>query len=418
MMKTISLNIMKLLNMLSLIFLSGNMLLLFVIEGDHHGFLFLWSLLCSVLSYVIKAKGKFFFASIVPWVGFPAVLQLPDYQVAYLAAVGSLVLVILRKNFEDVDYAQSEKIFMSGLFLGAGFLFTSLLFWRLKAFSDYAAGYMMIYVISGVFILRSLRFLQYSHDYKKCESINRKALAFILMLSVVISSNAFITLLGKAFQLLSGVYVYLVKIILTIIIVPLSYLAKWFYNGAIWFLGLFELNEMTNGSELDGNLDPDQIFETTMHYISSDNMLFRLLLVVFTTLFVFYLLYRVYARHSFISHVEECFIENKEILLPQHGRKIWLGIMDRMTPKTREEKIRAYYKEFLAILQKRGVVILPSDTTEDIHIKAQSFYASDSLSFFRDVYCVIRYRNSTVDTNTYNKFKHIYKRMKKEDTLS
>lgn len=412
--KTITL--LHIINVLSLVFMVGNVILRLFFEGNHYGNLFLWSVLMSGLALLLKTKTKFFGGLLILWVFLPRLWEIPGYQLGYLAFIGIFMLVLFYKNMEEPHYDRVEFEFGIGIAIASVLLFLSLIMGGLSLFNHVAAGYLLIYLLSGVLMLRSLRYLEHNGDVQQLRKINLRAVGMIVVLSVILSTGVFMRLFQQLRSLLWTGYNALIDFVMWVLYWPLYYLGT-FINYVIAAIMEWagEPEFLTEEGSGDVGGDMERIHDSFQGTPITDTPLFRNLLGLIMLVLVFFILYKIYTRKATTRGVTESYTEKKEVILPLKNRALWKAVKNRLKPKSKEERIRGFYREFLEVLGEKGVVILPSDTTWDFQRKGKRHFAGEELSTFRNIYLQVRYGEKSVDNHTYREAKRIYEKLMKKE---
>ncbi|NBG88032.1 DUF4129 domain-containing protein [Isachenkonia alkalipeptolytica] len=401
-----TLTLLHLINVLSLLFMVGNVLLRLFHDGHHYGGLFLWSLLMSGGMLFCKGKTRFFGGWLLPWVLLPLLMEIPLYQIGYLAVVGLFILLLFYKNMEDPHYDRIEHEFGVGIAIAGVLWFFILLMGGVRLFNNVAAGYLLIYILSGVLMLRSLRYLEHSGDHEQLKRINLRSVGIVVVLSIILSTDFFMKFFQQTRSLLWMGYNLLIDVVLWVLYWPIYYIGT-FINYIIAAI-MQEPQGFTEEGGQDVAGDMQEIHENVRATPVAESPVFRILIAIILFAAVFFILYKVYTRKAMTRRINETYSENKEMILPNKKGDLWNAIKSRLKPKTKEDRIRIYYGEFLEKLEAQGAVLLPSDTTQDYHRKGKAFYSENELARFRSIYLQVRYGEKAIDSKTYKEAKGIY----------
>ncbi|GEM_PF-1967173 len=414
-----TLTLLHIMNVLSLVFMVGNVFLRLFFEGNHYGGLFLWSVVMSVVALLLKKRSGLFGGALIPWVLLPALVEVPLYQMGYLLFVGIFMITLFYKNREDPHYDRVEFEFGVGIAITSVLLFFTVIMGGLRLFNNVAAGYLLIYLLSGVLMLRSLRYLEHTGDVQQLKKINFRAMGIILILSITLSTGVFTRFYQQLRSLLWIGYNVLIDFVL------------WVFYWPIYFIGsvinyiITTLTDMGGepegfGEEGSGDVvgDMEGVHDSLQGNALSDSPVFRILLGILILGLIFFALYKIYSRKAVTRGATETYTERKEVILPNKNRNLWKSIKNLLKPKSKEDRVRIYYQEFLMDLMEKGMVLLPSDTTVDILRKGASYYSEEELSIFRNIYIKVRYGEKAIDNKTYKEAKRIYERIiKKKESL-
>ncbi len=414
-----TLTLLHVINVLSLVFIVGNVFLRLFFDGNHYGGLFLWSVLMSGLALMLKGKTRLFGGVLLLWVLLPIMIALPLYQMGYLAFIGIFMLTLFYKNLEDPHYDRIDFEFGVGIAVASVLLFFSLIMGGIRLFNDVAAGYLLIYLLSGVLMLRSLRYLEHNGDEEQLKKINSRSVGIILILSVTLSTEVFMRFYYQLRSLLWLGYNTLIDFVLWVLYYPIYYFGT-FLNFIITTLANWAGEPEGFPEEGSENVagDMENIHESIQGTALGDSPVVRILLGIAMLGAVFFILYKVYSRKAITRGIRETYTEKKEVILPNKNKNLWKTIKDRLKPKSKEDRIRSYYQEFLRSLEEKGVVLLASDTTRDFQRKGEPYFGKEKLSAFRNIYLQARYGEKAIDHETYKEAKEIYESlMKKEEAV-
>jgi len=409
-----TLTLLHVINILSLTFIVGNVFLRLFFDSNHYGGLFLWSLLISVLALFLKTKTGLFGGVLILWVVLPVIRDVPLYQMGYLFFIGIFMLTLFYKNMEDPHYDRIEFEFGTGIAIASVLLFFSLIMGGISLFNDVAAGYLLIYLLSGVLLLRSLRYIEHNGDVQQLRRINFRAIEIILILSITLSTEVFMGFYQQLRGLLWIGYNGLINFVLWLLYWPLFFIGSFLSYIITNFLQNPEgFPQEAGGGDVEGDMQNiHRNFDSTS---LAESPLFRIILGVILLLVLFFILYKIYSRKATTRGVSETYTERKEVILPNRNRNLWQAIKNRLKPKTKEDRIRMYYQDFLESLKEKGVVLLPSDTTRDFQRKGEAYFAEEELSLFRDIYIQARYGEKAIDQTTYKTAKNIHEKLMKRE---
>lgn len=418
-----ALTLLHLTHKLSIFFILGNFIILMFYEGshlgNHYGGLFIWSLLMCGLTIVVKEKTKYFPLMLLPWVAIPWFLEVPLYHVGYLAFLSLFIVALFIKNKEEPNYDTIEFEFGLGVALSIFLLLLSFITGAVEIFNNVAAGYLLIFILSGVLLLRSLRYLEYNAGGEHIKKANLQSLGIILTLSIVLSTPLFMSLFQEFRSFLWRAYNALIDFVLWVFYWPIYYFGI-FFNEVFrrmeaWFRRMQEdMDEDLQGTSESVPEEMEQFMEALEGSGLAENPILRFLLGGLVIILIFYILYKLYVRKGISRGVKETYTERKEVILPNKERGLWQRVKNRLKPKSREERVRSYYRGFLHNLEGKGVVLLDSDTTKDFYRKGSPYYSEEDLLRFRNIYLQVRYGNKPVDSKTYKEAKALYAQLVKD----
>ncbi len=408
-----TLTLVHLINILCLLFMVGNVFLRLFYDGNHYGGLFLWALGMSATAVYVKGKTRYFGGLLLPWVLAPLLIGLPLYQILYAGIIGIFMLTLLYKNMEEPHYDRIEFEFGVGMGIAGVLWFFILLMGGIPLFNNVAAGYLLIYILSGVLMLRSLRYLEHNGDKEQLKKINLRSMGIIVGLSIVLSTEGFMRLFHQGRSLLWMGYNRLIDLVLWVLYWPVYYLGT-FINYIVEAIMQEPQGFSEEGAQGVGG-DMQEIHESLRGAPGAGSPMVRVLIAVALLGAVLFILYKIYTKKAMSRGIRETYRENKEVILPNKDRNLWKAIKNRLKPKSKEDRIRMYYQDFLGTLKEKGVVLLPSDTTLDFQRKGEAYFGKEELSLFREIYLQARYGGKAIDQATYKRAKNIHENLMKRE---
>ena len=355
----------------SLYFSFANFLLLF--SSYERESAYIWPvvlLLASALLWrLIKEKNRILaaVALLLPCLTFfltpgrlPLLICLPPW--AYIACIA---FFDLERGF---SYAQYHDRFLRGLKL-MGLLLLPLLFNPRVSFFTEAGRrilpYVLLYLTSGVLSLRLGRHHPDALGQRSLQAINILLLAFFLLLCLAFAYSGALPL---ALSLLALFYRYAIAPVLVFSALVLSFP----------IYGLFLLIRFLSGGSISGPVLVDlRDVAQDMEYLLADAGAGRsarpllyaaLLLLALCGLYV--------ARKIFLRLIEEGSHagEDAAITISRHKLSTSAGFsLDILPPSYPPDAIRHYYRRFLRLCDKQGLLTIPFQTSQDIAHAAACF---------------------------------------------
>ncbi|GFN36723.1 hypothetical protein TXYLGN1_25100 [Tepidimicrobium xylanilyticum] len=128
-------------------------------------------------------------------------------------------------------------------------------------------------------------------------------------------------------------------------------------------------------------------------------------------LFIAYISYRLFKKKVAGKGKEEiAYREEREFINIVGGDKD-KGKQFLFRPKGLKEQIRYYYRKALIKLYRKGVDIIPSDTSLEINVKAENDVDKKILKDVREIYIEARYGGTEIDKSKVDKMKRLYKKI-------
>jgi hypothetical protein len=249
---------------------------------------------------------------------------------------------------------------------------------KASSIARYYSSYILIFLISSVYLLQSLRHLMYNDDERELRKFNL-SYSLVTILAAFILGSA--TVRGFLGYILKGAYdgfVWIIVYLISWLLVPLGYLIELLVQG---FKAIGLKRQLQPLLEMMGDPEP------TPQSAAGNKLDFLLplkdvLQVSFNILIIFLLFYGLFKllrRHYDSGQETEEYRESRESILSL-GKKIRFPKISRIfAPRNGVEAIRHYYKKFLLIALKREINILRSDTTSEIKKKGETHFETEVL---------------------------------------
>lgn len=257
--------------------------------------------------------------------------------------------------------------------------------------------HLLIFLFSGVFMLRLLR-----HDQQSRKELRLQITDFILLIllsaaALFFSSELFLTAVAKILNL---VYQNVIGPLLLLI----SYLFLMFFMLIIKLFSFLKIGnsaqkqeiQMPNISEML-NLDPN--FKG-----AKSEFLMHLLTVLGIAVFLalaFFIFRRIAAGRS---EEKSNTIGSNVVSLKPEARP---SILSSLAPRTPRELVRLYYRRFLRNAEKKGIRFGNSATSEQIERLCQGAYETSLLSEMRVIYIAARYSPNIIAREDASRMKEV-----------
>lgn len=409
--------ILKALSNLSLTFLSINLVFgLIGLVPPWHLLLFLGSNLISLSIYYIK-QGKPGNSALV--LSFVAIV-LASLPLFFLSLTGIVYVLI---NYAPViyigwsgielkrDYWLMTDIFTKGLIFIVLMVVILLVIGHSILSVNNFLYYILIFLVSSVNLLRTLRHLLYNNDQQEIVKINlRYSLAIISIASILgipAARGLLWNSLGKTYDLL----VWILSELLSWLSVPITYILNLLVRAlrSLGWKGQPQHNAisgapLSNPIQSSGALGSD-FFEKLHRFLQVS---VKILIIVA----LLYGLFKLLRRFNDSGQEAEEYRESRELLFSLGERRPNLpNISDIFTRRNGAEAVRHYYRKFLHICQERGIKILPSDTTSEINRKGEEHFDKDVLKAMRRIYIQVRYGKEACRKEKVEYFRDLFKRL-------
>ena len=327
-------------------------------------------------------------------------------------SLGYLISRLLKKPFWIADYGSFKERFQWGIGLLVGECVVGAYQGRADAVEQEVLGYLLLYLITSVILLRSLRHMEYYEDHQTISRINLGYLVILLGFSAILSTKV----------IRSAVF-HGIRMIYEIIMDAISYVLSWIIYGISLILGAFFgwLEQFFQGIGLRHVLMPEMKGSVLgQAELSREELTSSLLASPFfiwlgrgvVTLVLLYLIYRILRRGSIPSPQEQGYTESREYI-PKTDKERLRNPSSRYGKDSPAYEIRHYYRKFLKLCVSRKLELKDSDTTLQIQTAAETEFDNKNLYNMREIYLEVRYGEKSTDEDTADRFRNFYHKLKK-----
>lgn len=370
-----------------------------------HIIIYIWTILVTCFGFSLKGKRKPYI--LVGLLLIPFFILFKGYISILFVTIIVVSMYFYLYKYEGIDTVVfTTEEFKRGLTVFILMIFFSFLTETISYINKNSGLFMIIYFLSGVVLLRSLRHLEHNRDMKEINRQNLKYFIGIIIFSIIGSSEK---LLNGILLILKNIYISLVEI--------LSKVFHWFIIGVayliVFIIDIFKKRFSSNNIEEIKPQESEQISEeileiTTKEISPTIKLIFEIVFKIFLIGIVLYIIWRMFKESKQKSSEKEEYVEEKEFIKinrKKSRRKL-------LTPKKGKELIRYYYIKFLNKCLKNNIIIKKHNTTEEINDKAETLYDSEVLKEFRNIYIDTRYGDKEAEKKDIKKYKENYKKLK------
>lgn len=382
-----------------------------------NGLLFIWVIIVNILFYNLNNKYLKYPVMLIMMIA-PIFIVKPLTGSITLFVISISSLIYYFGGFYKVDYDAFIDIFKKGFIIIIAISVLSIPRTNFIYNMNQITPYMIIYLVSGISILRIIRFEDSEQDIRILGRMNLRYNYVTLGMAFFLCIQAIRTMIYDSMLAIWNVIFYAVAFIFTaiffvferILYVLVSILSKAIGNtkltSAIFQTGTNPMEDKK--IEKIANLD---------HFLNG-NFLHMIECAIIITLIIF-LIMKLYTRASLTNRKQEEYEEEKAFIRKsENGRKTLMKrISEHIKHKNNTEIIRFHYKRFLKQCIQNNIVIKVSDTTSDVNRKVKSKLMADVdghiLTTFREIYIKIRYGGEEANKNDVEQFINAYEEVKK-----
>lgn len=296
------------------------------------------------------------------------------------------------------DFGVKVILFISSLFI---------LTVSISVLNKTIAGMILIYLITGVVLLRNLRYLNIGNVSKKISRYNFIINFLLVLTSLVISLEkirlylfSFISLL---YQRLVDLFFYLFYWFFIIVGVAFDFLSKYIKN-----------NIKSNNKIIPKASDVNKIKELAEARLKDSNYYFVISLIVKTFIILVFVIivFKIIKRVAYKPIKTEFYKDEREFIYDGKIKEnILKKVVEVLKPKNNNDVVRIYYSKLLKKLQ--GLIeIKASDTSMSIKAKSDSYIERAKNQEIRDIYIRARYSEDLIDDSRKNVFINMIRNIK------
>lgn len=359
----------------------------------NYSMVFVMSIFATYLGFLLKEKNKFYY--IVGLLLLPSLFFLREEgSIIFLIALIAFIYFIIIRYTGLLSYGHFMDSFKSGFKFYIFMVLLSFFTGTTSFINNISGFFMVIYFITSVILLRSLRHLENNQNMDRINKQNTIYSILIVVFSVLFT--------------IEGLFKFIVNGIKHIY----NLLADLFFKAFYWlfmaagYISMFLVEffkKVFGGQEVkpeEAKENADDIMEILKNQKPKEIPPILMLIIDWTIRiliisFIIYIVVKMFKRTVSKVHVKEEYIEEREFIKKvekkeKKKRKIF-------KPRGEKAQIRYYYRKFLNRCIKDDIPISNRDTTEEINKKALNNYNKEPLVNLRNTYVEVRYGEKEVD---------------------
>jgi len=320
---------------------------------------------------------------------------------------------------EEFEKATPIVIILTLLSIALSFFFPG----KSSLFNNNVFPYLVVYLVSSVVLLRTLRYAESSPEGgKEMNKINMvysfSIIGVSFLLSLPVIRSVIWHIISSAFTYVTGAFVFAVTWIVYAVFFLFDKIMALFHR--IFPARDGELSGMNPGELPPGMMNMPNLGkakELVEDKAESSSLMDHILIIIAGIVILLVLAYVIsilLRRYEYRQKPkEEDYIETKEFITPEKDgdSNIVKKILARLRPKDPVEKIRLYYKRYLLNCKEKGISLDDSDTTLDIYSKSKESFNKDIISKMREIYIQVRYGRINPDSKTVKYFITLYRKL-------
>lgn len=363
---------------------------------------FIWTIIGSYIFGLNHEKSTFHNLTILT-VLLPLIFYYDIKSIYFILLTTTFIYLYIKKSLIRGNYGEYTRKLKINYIVYGVLAVLALGSKKIYGLISLSIPFIIIYLLSTIVLVRSIRHLDSGMDMDKIKRINIRYLILVSFISFIVTLEG---LRNFIFSIFKTIYVFLVNLLIRILAFPITILL----DLARKFVGYLMALAMKNNAlgqllgELgEGLVDTTDMEITEIYYKSTLNIT-RTLLTVILIYIIYKLIIRVGSReHRGLEYTEEReYIKNTDKKRRRLRREKY--------PKGLQAQIRYYYRRYLEKLDKRKIEVLKSDTSLDVKEKAMKTYGEEN-ERIRQIYIDSRYGNKDVDKNVVEEMENLTKKL-------
>jgi len=371
-------------------------------------FVYFIVLISLSLSYALRFSKKYTKFRYIPILGFIIALLFVNNVTGVIGAIIPYIymLYVVLTDKYNVNYYRFKDLFINLFYAILPLLLLVFLVKNIELFNRVSLQYVIIFIISGLYLMRTARHGQEIINNKRFILMNALVIVITSIISIVLSTDAILKLVIIVVKFVySKIFAPIIMQIIYILFLPMSY----FMNRAQKYEeGLPKPSEVSEIVEQEARRflaeDPSEKVFSIFAYIVA---------IAFLA-FVIYGLIKVFSvrkKRKIFDYVEGI-KENRSFIDDEDKRnKNEKQIIDRGI-----NQIRYWYKKFLMLCSKKRMNIFEYDNSHTIYEKSTNIFKdhTENLEVIKEIYRKARYDKEAIDNQDVKTIRSIYKTLEKE----
>lgn len=389
--------LLEIISVMSLIFAVLNILFTFTSLSEMF-LLFLYSLIVTTIATYLQKKNKIYGALTV-FLFLPLFYFRGKSAFWFLLYLTVITFIYVNKSIGKGNYDHFSRRLRTSFVVIAGITVFVLALNFLRNAIMPGVVFTVIYLLSSIMLVRSLRHIESGMDMKKLNRINLKYLGIIAALSIIMTIDS---IRNAVVFIFSKIYEVIIDGLLAILLIPIRFLFMLVENLIEWLAGR-ELVEVEFGTqEMEFGENGVDYRDLIQSEVVKEIVFSVLSLAVF--ILIIYIIYKILSKIGNRGHEGLEYQEEREYIKTDKRKK---NRFFERYPKELKEQVRYYYRKYLRALTKKKVEIKSSDTSLDIkETSKETFKNEDKI---REIYIKARYSNDDIKDEDVGIIKRAYK---------
>lgn len=372
-------------------------------------FVYFTVLISLSLSYALRFS-KYTKLKYIPILGFIIAVLFVNNVTGVIGAIIPYIymLYVVLTDKYHVNYYRFKDLFINLFYAILPLLLLVFLVKNIELFNRVSLQYVIIFIISGLYLMRTARHGQEIINNKRFMLMNALVIVMTSIISIVLSTDSILKIIIIVVKFVYGkILVPIVMKIIYVLFLPMAYFMNRAQNYEEAPPAPFEIpNYIEQEAERHMIQDPSEKTFSIFAYIVA---------IAFLA-FVIYGLIKVFSvrkkrkTFDYVEGVKEnrSFIDDENKRNKNEKQMFSKGI----------NQIRYWYKKFLMLCSKKRMSIFEYDNSHTIYEKSSNIFKghTENLEVIKEIYRKARYDKEAIDNQDVKTIKSIYKTLEKEKT--
>lgn len=359
--------------------------------------LYLWIVLVALLASMLYSKNRFYRFLLI--LGFlPLLFFRRGTAFSFFLPVIIIIFVYIQYGLNKGVYEALVRRFKTSFLTLGGIALLAIMSSSIKEAIGQSILFFIIYILSTIIQIRSIRHLESGMDARILRKINTRYIVLMSIFSIIAVVDG---IRNFIFSLIGTVYQWIMSFFMLIIYYPVNLVLR-----LIDFIFRNTGNQAEN-IEMDAAIDGAMDFQYEQG--EAPELLVSIISFVVSTLVIVLVIFIVYrilrGLGNRVYHTID-YSEQKEYIKPKKQKR---KFFKEKFPKEPREQIRYYYRRYLEKLQKKEIAIKKGDTSLDINNKSKDAFTETEE--IRNIYIEARYKEENPEKEKVEEIKNAYKNM-------
>lgn len=363
--------------------------------------IFIWTIISALIISISIGKSKGYNLTVL--LLFAPLLFYRDFPYIILILITTIIIFIyILSSLQKGKYHGYANMFKKSIILYIVLLYLKIIGTQFKWFLGKESIFLIIYLLSSIVLIRSIRHLDTNIDVRNIKNSNRK---YLISIAVVFVIGTFDRFRNSIFVGVSKVFEF-IEYVLYILTYPLIRFLTWFYAQMEDIMKAQE-EIIENGLPSAAITEPEMV-ESFTQYVQRNFLILKILSASFLFIAVIFILYKLLSKNGERNYIGAEYTEHREYIKDEKKKK--RRLFGDPYPRKPKDQIRYYYRKYLDKLDKEDIEILKTDTSFEINKKARNIFGSD-VEKIRNIYIESRYSSRDVDKEVVEEMKGSYKNL-------